>query len=78
MFNCRKINYLLDISDKQPLIVGGLPVIFGNYPYQVSLQVNKTALGLAVNPHEGPWAHNCGGSIVTKDYIVTAAHCLDG
>lgn len=45
-------------------IVGGQPVGIDQYPYQVSLQVNRT--------------HHCGGTILNTTTIVTAAHCTAG
>jgi secreted trypsin-like serine protease len=44
-----------------PRIVGGEEVIPHSFPWQVSLQ----------NPN-GHW---CGGSIINKHWIITAAHC---
>ncbi|XP_063930597.1 transmembrane protease serine 3-like [Zophobas morio] len=45
-------------------IVGGNTETIEDNPWQVSLQV----FGL----------HNCGGSIISEDTILTAAHCVDG
>lgn len=42
-------------------IVGGQPVDIEDYPYQISILLNGE--------------HLCGGSIISKDFIVTAAHC---
>lgn len=50
--------------DETPIdgrIVGGQPVDIEQYPYQISLLLYE--------------AHLCGGSIISKDFIVTAAHC---
>ncbi|XP_049821475.1 trypsin beta-like isoform X2 [Aethina tumida] len=45
-------------------IIGGNVSTVDQFPWQVSLQI----LGL----------HNCGGSIISEDTILTAAHCIDG
>lgn len=47
-------------------IFGGNRAIPGQFPYQVSIRVNFT----------GAFEHNCGGSIITDRFIVTAAHCF--
>ncbi|KAF3394469.1 hypothetical protein F1880_005565 [Penicillium rolfsii] len=44
-------------------IVGGTQARTGEFPYQVSIQTTS---------------HKCGGSIIDKDHILTAAHCVDG
>ncbi|KAE8419618.1 trypsin-like cysteine/serine peptidase domain-containing protein [Aspergillus pseudocaelatus] len=44
-------------------IVGGSQAAAGEFPYQVSVQTSS---------------HKCGGSIIDKDHILTAAHCVDG
>ncbi|KAM7297324.1 hypothetical protein ISCGN_022477 [Ixodes scapularis] len=52
-------------------IVGGTTAQALEFPWQISLRVIRlpnTDLG-----------HNCGGSIINKQYVDTAAHCiLDG
>lgn len=45
-------------------IIGGSTVPPGHAPWQVSLQ--------------DEYGHMCGGTIVTADTVVTAAHCLEG
>ncbi|XP_059151133.1 fibrinolytic enzyme, isozyme C-like [Physella acuta] len=50
---------------KASRIVHGTPSVPGARPYQVSFQVNS----------KGVWRHICGGTLVTLNKIVTAAHC---
>ncbi|XP_040345940.1 plasma kallikrein isoform X5 [Herpailurus yagouaroundi] len=48
-------------------IVGGTNSSWGEWPWQVSLQVKLTAR-----------SHLCGGSIIGHQWVLTAAHCFDG
>ena len=54
-------------SGISPDIVGGSPVLISDHPYQVSLEI-------ATDPG---WVMTCGGTIVTPEWVVTAAHCLE-
>ncbi|TRY90617.1 hypothetical protein DNTS_003685, partial [Danionella cerebrum] len=47
---------------KLPRIIGGVEATLGRWPWQVSLYYNDR--------------HICGGSIITSQWIVTAAHCV--
>ncbi|XP_053677263.1 trypsin-4-like [Anopheles nili] len=44
-------------------IVGGFPIDISEAPFQVSLMINGR--------------HACGGSIISPNWVLTAAHCLD-
>ncbi|KAB1257719.1 Plasma kallikrein [Camelus dromedarius] len=48
-------------------IVGGTNSDWGEWPWQVSLQVKLRAQN-----------HLCGGSIIGHQWVLTAAHCFDG
>ncbi|XP_017029673.2 seminase [Drosophila kikkawai] len=45
-------------------IVGGVPVDIGSVPYLVNLRISGRFI--------------CGGSLVTTQHVVTAAHCVKG
>lgn len=45
-------------------IIGGEETTIDKFPYQVSLM----SYGY----------HICGGSIINKNHVLTAAHCTDG
>ncbi|WP_066727016.1 S1 family peptidase [Sphingomonas pituitosa] len=50
-------------------IMGGTFAVAGDNPWQVALVVGDTILA--------PRILFCGGSIVSKDLVITAAHCVD-
>ncbi|KAM6933186.1 transmembrane protease serine 5 isoform 2-T2 [Xenentodon cancila] len=47
---------------KLPRIIGGVEATLGRWPWQVSLYYSNR--------------HTCGGSIITSQWIITAAHCV--
>jgi len=57
---------LVDVS-----IIGGRDTKFGDYPFMALLGYNRT------NPTRGsPYSYNCGGAVINKYYVITAAHCM--
>ncbi|KAM3875125.1 transmembrane protease serine 5 [Diretmus argenteus] len=47
---------------KSPRIIGGVEATLGRWPWQVSLYYSNR--------------HTCGGSIITSQWVITAAHCV--
>ncbi|CAK8684132.1 anionic trypsin-2-like [Clavelina lepadiformis] len=46
-------------------IVNGSDAVYGSIPWQVSLRVDGVS-------------HWCGGSLISNQYVLSAAHCFDG
>ncbi|XP_022658191.1 chymotrypsinogen B-like [Varroa jacobsoni] len=50
------------------LIIGGEEAIAHEFPWQVSLQKR--------GPFKSAWQHNCGGSLIDEQWVLTAGHCF--
>ncbi|KFM63500.1 Trypsin-1, partial [Stegodyphus mimosarum] len=56
-------------DDQKGYIVGGRDAFQGEFPWQISLQRHFE--------RDNGIYHICGGTIITKDWVVTAAHCIN-
>lgn len=61
------LQYSNNSGDVHSDIVGGVPVSIENHPYQVALEI-------ATDPG---WGMSCGGTILSSEWVITAAHCLE-
>ncbi|XP_042305166.1 transmembrane protease serine 12-like isoform X2 [Sceloporus undulatus] len=51
----------------EPRIIGGRDAQLGAWPWQVSLQLYRFGIG---------YHHVCGGALINKNSVLTAAHCV--
>ncbi|XP_059807815.1 chymotrypsin-like elastase family member 2A isoform X2 [Hypanus sabinus] len=47
-------------------IVGGMEAVPHSWPWQISFQYLNNSR----------WQHNCGGSLIADNWVMTAAHCI--
>ncbi|XP_011600686.2 chymotrypsin-C-like isoform X3 [Takifugu rubripes] len=47
-------------------VVNGEDVNPHSWPWQISLQYNRN----------GEWRHTCGGTLISEQWVLTAAHCI--
>ncbi len=59
-----------EAQDYQAQVVGGTAVPDGKYPFMSSLQERK-------NDQPPAKEHFCGGTLIDRDSVLTAAHCAD-
>uniref|UniRef100_A0A8D2DSB3 Peptidase S1 domain-containing protein n=1 Tax=Sciurus vulgaris TaxID=55149 RepID=A0A8D2DSB3_SCIVU len=59
-----KVEFTSACGQRSMRIVGGRPAESGKWPWQVSLQVENQ--------------HICGGSLISNQLVLTAAHCIYG
>jgi len=70
----RKNAEIVNLSDEgDTRIYGGRPAKEGAWPAQVSLMMVKA---INQDPTSRIKAHFCGGSIISRNWILTAAHCV--
>ncbi|XP_049785283.1 chymotrypsin-1-like [Schistocerca cancellata] len=50
------------LPEPESRIVNGTEVMGGQYPFMISLRVNGS--------------HNCGGTVLNEEWVLTAAHCV--
>jgi len=56
-----------ELFNMEPIIVGGTDAEKDEFPYQISYRADRKENS----------SHNCGGSIITEDWILIAAHCVE-
>lgn len=58
-----------------PRVIGGKDAVPHSWPWQAEIQEYRM-LTRRGGEREGEWGHKCGGSLIYREWIITAAHCL--
>ncbi|OBS81067.1 hypothetical protein A6R68_20702 [Neotoma lepida] len=56
-----------DFPETNTRVVGGAEAQRNSWPSQISLQYSSGGL----------WYHTCGGTLIRRNWVMTAAHCVD-
>ncbi|EHB11988.1 Chymotrypsin-C [Heterocephalus glaber] len=62
--SCGVPSFLPNVSAR---VVGGDDAVAHSWPWQISLQYLK----------DSEWRHTCGGSLISSQHVLTAAHCIN-
>lgn len=65
----------VDGSANTNRIVGGQSATATPVPYQISLQISGPSY-VSTNLQHVNWLHWCGGAIIARRSVLTAAHCV--
>ncbi|OQR76017.1 serine protease-like [Tropilaelaps mercedesae] len=52
----------------KPRVINGMSVVRGQFPWQVSLQFFSSL--------DSNWHHRCGGVLINRQWVLSAAHCV--
>uniref|UniRef100_A0A8B9NZH7 pancreatic elastase n=1 Tax=Apteryx owenii TaxID=8824 RepID=A0A8B9NZH7_APTOW len=69
MTNCIRFSLWLGAISGSPPVTGGHEAQPNSWKWQVSLQI-------AYANYPGYYNHICGGTLITSNWVMTAAHCL--
>lgn len=59
-----------EVKDEN-LIINGVPAEENEFPYFATISTSELI-------NNKSYAYNCGGSLISEEYVLTAAHCVEG